>query len=97
MKALNDIKVFVQYACIRDTKLLSVKGCPRLAAPTTHIKDIRVPRGRKRKHPNVYYATNKIDQAQYFALHAEGISVALFDKVLDTLYSDARGRKVNAH
>jgi molecular chaperone HtpG len=86
----NDIKVFVQYACIRDTKFLErVKGCLLLPLTDDTYKSIsEYLEGAKEKHPNtVYYATNKIDQAQYISLYnAEGISVALFDKVLDTSY-----------
>ncbi|HPT85966.1 MAG TPA: molecular chaperone HtpG [Bacillota bacterium] len=89
-KLWNDIKLFVEYACIRDKKFLErVKD--NLLLPLTdgtfksmseYLSDA------KEKHPNtIYYATSKTEQAQYISMYnSEGIEVALLDKVLDTSY-----------
>lgn len=89
-KLWNDIKVFIEYACIRDRKFLErVKDSLLLPLTDGTFKSMNeYLEAAKEKHENtVYYATDKIEQAQYISLYnSEGIPVALYEKVLDTSY-----------
>ncbi len=89
-KVWNDIRTFVEYACMRDRKFYDrVKDSLLLeltngsfVTPTAYLE------AAKEKHENtVYYATDKALQAQYISMfESEGISVAVFDKQLDTQF-----------
>lgn len=89
-KLWNDIKIFIEYACIRDRKFLErTKDCLLLPLTDGTFKSItEYLEAAGDKHAGtVYYASDKADQAHYISLYnAEGISVALFDKPLDTSY-----------
>ena len=87
----KDISPFIEYACMKDKKFYDrVKKALLLtltdgSAQTfedylSHAKD---------RHENkIYYATDKDLQAQYIAMfEAQGISVALFDKPIDTQFA----------
>ncbi len=87
----KDISPFIEYACMKDKKFYDrVKKALLLtltdgSAQTfedylSHAKD---------RHENkIYYATDKNRQAQYIAMfEAQGISVALFDKPIDTQFA----------
>ena len=86
----RDLKTFVEYGCMRDRKfydrvkdsLLLEKcdgGFTTLPEYLEKAKDA---------HENkVYYATDKVGQAQYISLlEKEGITVVLLDRVLDTQF-----------
>lgn len=86
----RDLKTFVEYGCMRDRKfydrvkdsLLLEKcdgGFTTLPECLEKAKDA---------HENkVYYATDKVGQAQYISLlEKEGITVVLLDRVLDTQF-----------
>lgn len=83
-KVWESIKVFVEYACMRDKKFYDrVKDS--LLMKLTDESHVTVPdylESAKEKHENiVYYATDKALQAQYISLfEAEGIRVAYFEK-----------------
>ena len=89
-KVWNDIRTFVEYACMRDRKFYDrVKDSLLLeltngsfVTPSTYLENA------KEKHENtVYYATDKALQAQYISMfEAQGIEVAVFDKQLDTQF-----------
>ena len=89
-KVWNDIRTFVEYACMRDRKFYDrVKDSLLLeltdgtfVTPTDYLETA------KDKHENtVYYTTDKTLQAQYISMfEAQGIRVAVFDKQLDTQF-----------
>ena len=86
----NDIRTFVEYACMRDRKFYDrVKDS--LLLELTDGKYMTVKdylEQAKEKHENkIYYTSDKALQAQYISLfEAEGITIAVFDKNLDTQY-----------
>ena len=86
----GDLKTFVEYACMREKKFYDrVKGS--LLLKTTDGKYETVDsylEGAKEKHEGtVYYATDTALQAQYISMfEAQGIKVALLDKMIDTQF-----------
>ncbi len=89
-KLWSDLKVFVEYACLRDRKFYDrVKSALLLPLTSGGFRTVdEYLEAAKAKHENtVYYATDKAAQAQYISMfESEGIEVALLDKVLDTQY-----------
>lgn len=89
-KLWGDLKVFVEYACLRDRKFYDrVKSALLLPLTSGGFRTVdEYLEAAKAKHENtVYYATDKAAQAQYISMfESEGIEVALLDKVLDTQY-----------
>ncbi len=89
----NDIRIFVEYACIRDRKFYErVKGSLLLALTDgTYVTLDQYLENAKEKHEGViYYATDKALQAQYISMFSDqGMSVAVFDKTLDTQFMSA--------
>ena len=89
-KVWNDIRTFMEYACMRDRKFYDrVKDSLLIEltdASFTTTKDYL--EAAKEKHENtVYYTSDKAAQAQYIAMfEAQELSVAVFDKQLDTQY-----------
>ena len=89
-KVWNDIRTFVEYACMRDRKFYDrVKDSLLLELTDgkyTTVKDYL--EAAKEKHENkIYYTSDKAAQAQYISMfEAEGMQVAVFDKNLDTQY-----------
>ncbi|MBQ7336474.1 MAG: molecular chaperone HtpG [Clostridia bacterium] len=89
-KVWNDIRTFVEYACMRDHKFYDrVKDSLLLELTdgsfTTTADYLE---GAKETHENtVYYASDKAAQAQYISMfEAQNIRVALFEKQLDAQY-----------
>ncbi len=86
----NDIRTFVEYACMRDRKFYDrVKNS--LLLELTNGKYVTVAdylETAKERHANtVYYASDKATQAQYISMfESEELQVALFDKQLDTQF-----------
>ena len=89
----NDIRVFVEYACIRDHKFYErVKGSLLLSLTDgTYMTLDQYLEAAKQKHEGVvYYTTDKALQAQYISMFtAQGISVAVLEKTLDTQFMSA--------
>ncbi len=89
-KVWNDIRTFVEYACMRDRKFYDrVKDALLLEltdASFTTISDYL--EGAKEKHENtVYYTSDKAAQAQYVSMFdAQGIRIAVFEKQLDSQF-----------
>ncbi len=85
-----DVKIFVEYGCLREKKFYDrVKGSvlyPLTTGKTVTLDEYR--ESAKEKHENtVYYATDKAAQAQYIAmLEGEGIELAYLDKALDNQF-----------
>lgn len=86
----ENIKVFVEYACMRDKKFYDrVKGSIliKLTDETYTTVDDYL-KSAKEKHENtVYYTSDKALQAQYISLfEGEGIKVANFDKQFEVQF-----------
>ena len=85
-----DIKIFVEYGALKDRKFYErVKDS--VLYPQTNSKTLTLNEyleSAKEKHENtVYYATDKISQAQYLSmLEGQGISVCYLDKGLDNQF-----------
>ena len=89
-KVWNDIRTFVEYACMRDRKFYDrVKDS--LLIELTDGKFVTTAdylEASKEKHENiVYYTSDKAAQAQYISMfEAQNIAVAVFEKQLDTQF-----------
>lgn len=90
-KVWDDIKTFVEYACMRDEKFWSRTKDVILLKLTdgTHLNITDYLDAAKEKHENtVYYTTDPSLQAQYIAMYeAQGIRVVEFDNMLDTQFA----------
>lgn len=90
-KLYNDIKIFVEYGCIRDKKFFDrVKGSvlfPSALSDKNYTIDEYL-EGAKEKHENrVFYATDKKTQAQYISMYeSQGVEILLLDRALDTQF-----------
>ena len=87
----SDIAPFIEYACMRDKKFYDrVKGALLLKLTDGSFKTYEeYLEGAKEKHENkIYYSTDKDLQAQYISmLSAEGISIALFERSIETQFA----------
>lgn len=90
-KVFDDIKTFVEYACIRDGKFYDkVKESLLLKlTDNTHVTVDEYLEKAKETHENkVFYTTDPALQAQYIALYrAEGYDVVHFDSLIDTQFA----------
>ena len=87
----NDIKIFVEYACMRDRKFYdSAKGA-LLLEKTDGSKvtlDEYLEKAKEKHENTVYYASDKVGQAQYLSMFsAAGIDVIVLDKVFETQFA----------
>ena len=89
-KVWEDIKIFVEYACLRDKKFYDrVKDSLLLKlTDDKHVSVNEYLEGAKETNENtVYYTTDKALQAQYISLfEAQNIKVVCFDHQLDTQF-----------
>ena len=90
-KVWDDIKTFVEYACMRDKKFWD-RTKDVLLLKLTDGKHVTVKdylETAKEKHEGtIYYTTDPALQAQYVAMYrAEGIDVVEFDSLLDTQFA----------
>ena len=89
-KLWKDIKLFAEYACLRDRKFYDrVKGS--VLFEKTDGKMVTVDEyleNAKAKHENVvYYTSDAVSQAQYLAMFdAAEIEVVVLDKIMDTQF-----------
>lgn len=89
-KIWDDIKTFVEYGCLRDSKFYDrVKGSVLL--PLTDGRHVTIDEyleKAKEKHKDkIYYASDKTAQAQYIAVYEkEGIEIAHLETVIDTQF-----------
>jgi molecular chaperone HtpG len=92
-KIYSDIRVFLEYACLRERKFYDRTKDSLLLRLTdnTACTFSEYLEDAKEKHEGViYYATDTALQAQYISiLAAEGIKIALFDLMLDSQYMTA--------
>ena len=89
-KIWGDIRMFIEYGCIRDAKFRDRMKDSMLLL-TTDGKCVTMPEyleAAKEKHENkVYYTTDKVAQAQYVSMYnAQGIDVCVLDTVIDSQY-----------
>ena len=89
-KLWGDLKTFVEYACMRDKKFYDrVKASLLLKMTDGKFETVdSYLEGAKEKHEGtVYYATDTSLQSQYISMfEAQGIKVALLDKIIDTQF-----------
>ena len=81
----------MEYACMRDKKFYDRVSSSLLLCLTDGsyvTKDVYL-EGAKEKHENtVYYASDKVSQAQYLSMFASaGIDVVVLDKVFETQFA----------
>ena len=90
-KIYDDIKIFVEYGCMRDKKFFDRVKDSILFPSAISGKMLTVTEyleAAKEKHENkIYYATDKKVQAQYIGMYEkEGVDVILLDRTLDTQF-----------
>ena len=89
-KVWNDIRTFVEYACMRDKKFYDRVSSSLLLHLTdgSYVTRDAYLESAKEVHENtVYYATDADLQARYISLfESQGIKVALFEKLIDTQF-----------
>ncbi len=89
-KVWNDIRTFVEYACMRDRKFYDRVQNALLLELTdqTYLTLTDYLEKAKDTHENtVYYTSDKAAQAQYIAMfQAQNVPVAVFDKQLDVQF-----------
>ena len=90
-KVWNDVRTFIEYACLRDRKFYDrVKDS--LLLPLTNGKFLTVSEyieaAKETNENKVYYTTDKNLQAQYISmLNAQGIDVVLMERMIDTQFA----------
>ncbi len=89
-KVWNDIRTFVEYACMRDRKFYD-KVKDSLLLELTDNSFVTLPDYlalAKDTHENtVYYTSDKAAQAQYISMFSsEGMKIAVFEKALDSQF-----------
>ncbi len=89
-KVWNDIRTFVEYACMRDRKFYDrVKDSLLLELTDgSFVTTVEYLESAKEKHENtIYYTSDKAAQAQYIAMFlAENIRIAVCQKPLDAQF-----------
>ena len=89
-KVWEDIKVFIEYACLRDKKFYDRVKDSILIKLTdgTHVSvNEYLEKAKETNENTVYYTTDKALQAQYISLfEAQNIKIACFDHQLDTQF-----------
>ena len=89
-KVWDDIRLFVEYACMRDRKFYDRTKDVSLLELTngSHVTVSEYLEAAKEKHENrIYYTADRAAQAQYISLfEAEGMQVAVFEKPMDVQY-----------
>ena len=89
-KLWYDIKLFVEYGCLRDKKFYE-RVKPSILLPLTDGKFVTIDEyleKAKEKHENtIYYTSDRTAHAAYIAMfNAQGIDVALLEKFLDNQF-----------
>ncbi len=89
-KVWDDIKTFVEYACLRDEKFFDrTKGALllKLTDGSYLTPDEYLEKAKDTQENTVLYTTDPALQSQYIALYrAEGANVAVLDSLLDTQF-----------
>ncbi len=86
----GDLKTFVEYACMREKKFYDrVKASLllKMTDGTFETVDSYLENAKEKHAGTVYYATDTALQSQYISMfEAQGIKVALLDKIIDTQF-----------
>ncbi|MCQ2435621.1 MAG: molecular chaperone HtpG [Clostridia bacterium] len=89
-KIWGDIRMFIEYACLRDTKFRDRMKDSMLFETTDgkHVTMQEYLDDAKEKHADTfYYTTDKVAQAQYVSMYnKQGIDVVILDTVIDSQY-----------
>ncbi len=89
-KQWSDIKSFVEYGCMRDSKFYSKVENAIIfeKCDSTYVTLDEYLESAKEKHENkVYYATDRISQAGYISMFEnDGIDVILLSHIIDTQF-----------
>ena len=89
-KVWNDIRTFVEYACMRDKKFydrVSSSLLLHLTDGSYVTKEVYLESAKDIHENTVYYATDADLQARYISLfESQGIKVALLEKLIDTQF-----------
>ncbi len=86
-KVWNDIKIFVEYACMRDKKFYDRIQDSLLLELTDNTFVTLSEYLEKTSEKTVYYTSDKALQAQYISLfQAEGIQIACFEKNFESQF-----------
>lgn len=89
-KLWSDIKIFVEYACMRDRKFYDKSKNSlllKMTDGTFETVDSYLESAKEKHEGTVYYATDTSLQSQYISMfEAQGIKVALLDKYVDTQF-----------
>ena len=92
-KMWADVKLFVEYGCIRDHKFYDrVKASVLLPISdgTFMTIDEYLDKAKELHENTVYYTNDKVSQAQYISMFNEqGISVVVLDKMIDNQFITA--------
>ena len=87
----NDIKVFVEYACMRDRKFYDRAKTAILFEKTSGgmvTLDEYLEKAKEKNENTVYYTSDKVAQAQYLSMFDDaGIEVVVLDKVFETQFA----------
>ena len=87
----NDIKIFVEYACMRDRKFYDRAKSALLLEKTDGKKvtlDEYLEKAKEKNDNTVYYTSDKVSQAQYLSMFDNaGIEVVVLDKVFETQFA----------
>ena len=87
----NDIKIFVEYACMRDRKFYDRAKGSLLFEKTDGEKvtlDEYLEKAKETNENTVYYTSDKVSQAQYLSMFDNaGIEVVVLDKVFETQFA----------
>ncbi len=89
-KVYPDIRIFIEYACLRDRKFFDrVKDSLLIrlseGSPLTFAEYLE--KAKEKHSGKIYYATDTALQAQYISMfRAEGIDVAVYDLAIDTQF-----------
>jgi len=99
-KDWDKIKTFVEYACMRDRKFYDKVRNSVLLKITdkTYMTLQEYIDTAKEKHENtIYYATDPALQSQYISMfNAQGIKVAVFDRIIDTQFASVAEQYMSA-
>ena len=90
-KLWGDLKTFVEYACMREKKFYDrVKSSLllKITDGSYETVDSYLESAKEKHEGTVYYATDLALQSQYVSMfEAQGIKVALLDKMIDTQFA----------
>lgn len=89
-KLWPDIRLFAEYACLRDRKFYDrIKDSVLLTSSAGGYKTVNeyLESAKETNEGIIYYSTDRVSQAQYISMLTEqGIPVVILDKVIDTQF-----------